>query len=78
MQPAVSVAAQKVTFSSFACLLRLLEISSASDQNLSEVVSVLSELMQRSHAIWHGFFCRTYAIWHEFFPEIVPIGMGSG
>ena len=61
-QPAVSVDTQKVTFSASACLLRLFEISSGNDQNLSELMSVLSELMP--------FGMGSFA-------ELIPFGMGS-
>ena len=61
-QPAVSVAAQEATFSASSCLLHLFEISSAKYQNLSELMSILSELMPFG-------MCS--------FAKLMPFGMGS-
>ena len=62
LQPVVSAATQKVTISASSCLLHLFEISSANDENLSELISVLSELMP--------FGMGSFA-------ERMPFGMGS-
>ena len=72
LQPDVSVSTQKVMFSSSACLLHLFEISSANDQNWSELMLVCLNLC---HLAW--VLCNAYAIWHGFFPELVHIGMAS-
>ena len=69
---AVSIAVHKVTLFAPACLLCHLEISLANDQNLSELMLVLSDLMHLVLAL-----CSAYAYFHGFFPVLLPIGTGS-
>ena len=82
-QPAVSAAAQKVSFSASACLLRLFEISLRRIRNLSELMSVLSELMpfgmgSFAQLVPFGMVSRACAYWHGFgLASLMPFGMGK-
>ena len=81
---AVSVAAQKIMSSAPACLLHIFEISSANDQNLSELMSGLSELMPFGMGSFAelmpfdmGCF-QSLCLWHGFgLAWLMPFGMGK-
>ena len=86
LQPAVSgsVTVHKVTFSASTCMLRLFEISSANDQNLSELMSILSELMPFGMGLLQSLchlvsvLSRACAYWHGFgLAWLMPVGMGE-